>query len=119
MQSLVVSQETKVLPSVSMALLGPEFCGCWVASGQAGSCIVTGLRNSCVAVSMRGRTYAGQLQARKMTRRCCCFGSWRGGLGWPLSLDTSHETPWQLSRLEVYLLRLQAYLGSSEGSLWG
>lgn len=39
-------------------------------------------------------------------------------LGWPLSVDAASETCWQLSRLEICLLRFQAYLGSSEGSAW-
>ena len=59
---------------------------------------------------------AGQLRVGSGNRRCC-LGSWRRGLGWRLSLDTLNETRWQLSRLEIYLLRFQAYLGSSAGSV--
>lgn len=42
------------------------------------------------------------------------MGGWAGP-----SPSTLNETCWQLSRLEINLLKFQAYLGSSEGSVWG
>ena len=63
--------------------------------------------------------YAGHLWVGNTYKRYYCLGFWHGLLGWPLSLDTLNETLWQLSRLEIYLLKFQIYLGSYEGSVWG
>lgn len=41
-----------------------------------------------------------------------------GVLGWPLSLGALCEASWQMARLEIYSLRLQRYLGLSEGGVW-